>query len=687
MITLPFAVATSAPDLMFGSAAGLTPYIFAGVSGAAAIACALAALTLRRRLRALRTENVRAVRQATAADLSLERIFFVGPEGGLRPATAATEADAREAASDLKAQGRGSVRLIERMFGREAVRKLAPLLESLAREGRAFELSSKDASGAPTLYIGDIVGGFALLRVWPEAETVNGAPDAVGMAARAATGALAHAPIGVLIFDAEARLTSVNNAARQLLRLRPERLEGAPSLRALIDNLRETGRVPERADFAAWRSSVLANPADALSRSGLWVLGNGDALRVTAEPAAGGGFIMYVLDETGAQGLERRYRIAIDARRATLAAIDEGLAVVGPDGRMQLVNPAFVRMWGVPASLCDERSVGEFSFEDLMRIAAADAEPQTRDIWARVDDALRAQAPRRALTFEADKGDGARLQVLTTPLPDGATLIVIRDVTASHLGAAALRERAASLEASDELKSEFLNNIAYQLRTPLNAALGFTDMLLQDMAGELTDKQREYVSCAHAAADELRELVGDALDLGALAVGSADLAERPLDLGEAANAVATALRMRAKRRGVQFQANIMAAPAPFVGDEPRLRHAVFSVATSLMAAAAGADAVTLRFSVEESGAEQAQAVIEVSLARVRPEEGFEALSEEENVSIRLARRIVEAHGADLSLLANAAGASARFEFPLPTAFTRVDLSSDPERGSARDDAA
>lgn len=651
----------------------LTPYIFAGVGGAVAVACALAALTLNRRLTLLRARFARSERQAAAADLSLERLFYVGPEGGLRPATAATEADARAVAA-AAARERAPARLIERMFGRDAVRRLGPLLKALAQEGRAFELRATDASGAPTLFIGDIVGAQALLRVWPEAE------EAAAVGADAATRtALAQAPIGVLIFDPAARLQFVNAAARRLLRLRPERLDDAPSLRALIDGLREIGRVPERADFAEWRAEVLADPPNALAQDGLWILSNGDALRVSAEATEDGGFMLYVSDETSAVGLERRYKIALGARRATLAAIDEGIAVVGSDGLMQLVNPAFARMWGAPATLSEERAAGEASFGELMREATQDAPEPTEDLWRRIDAALSAPAPRRPIAFEADKGDGARLEVSATPLPDGATLIVMRDVTARHRGAAALRARAATLEAADGLKTEFLNNIEFQLRTPLNAVLGFTDMLLAEMAGPLTEQQRDFVASAHAGAEELREIVADALDLGALTAGSAALAQEQMDLGAAALSVVNALRSRAARRGGRLRTSVAGDPAPFVGDEPRIRHAFFSVANAVFATATAADDAHLRYAVEPGRpGDSAIAVIEASLARAQPEESAaDPLGDELGVSFQLARRIVEAHGGALAVFSDDSGVSVRFEFPLDAGFARIDLGEAP----------
>lgn len=670
-------------------ASNVVPYLFAGVAGAAAIALALTTLTLGRRATLLEARARRAERQSAAAALALERLYYVSAEGGLKPATAATEADARALAATAGQAERGPTRLVERMFGRDAVRELGPLLRALAVEGRPFELRGRDGSDAPTLYIGEVVGAQAVLRVWPELEdeqTAAAAPDAPW----AAESALRQAPVGLMIFNPAGRLAFVNEAARRLLRLRPDRLDNAPSLRAVIDGLRETGRVPERTDFAEWRAAVLADPPGAFAKDGLWVLANGDALRVSAEPVEGGGFIIYVSDETSAVGLERRYRIALGARRATLAAIDEGLAVVGADGLLQLVNPAFARMWGAPAALSDERAAGEIGFQELMRSATRGAPSRTVDLWRRIELALSAPAPRRPIAFDADKGDGARLEVATAPLPDGATLIVMRDVTAHYLGAAALRARAANLEEADGLKTEFLNNIAYQLRTPLTPALGFLDVLLRDMAGPLTPEQRDCVEAAHAGVDELREIVADALDLGALSAGSAELAQERLDLGAATHAVTGALRARAARRGARFAAEIAGDPAPFVGDEPRLRHAFFSVAAALLATASEADAFRVRFALEAGRpGEGGLAVVEVALARAQSavDDDEAALDEEDNVSFRLARRIVEIHGGALFAMADAAGASARFEFPLTAAYTQLELGPAAAQRASRNDAA
>ena len=87
----------------------------------------------------------------------------------------------------------------------------------------------------------------------------------------------------------------------------------------------------------------------------------------------------------------------------------------------------------------------------------------------------------------------------------------------------ALRERAEALEAADRLKSEFVGHVSYQLRTPLTTITGFADFLQSGIAGELTDKQSEYIFAIQSASQDLAQTIDDILDIAAIDADAVDL--------------------------------------------------------------------------------------------------------------------------------------------------------------------
>ena len=112
-------------------------------------------------------------------------------------------------------------------------------------------------------------------------------------------------------------------------------------------------------------------------------------------------------------------------------------------------------------------------------------------------------------------------------MPDGATLMAWDDVTQERKTEAALIERAEALEAADAIKSDFVGHVSYQLRTPLTTITGYADFLQSGGAGELNDKQSEYVFAVQSASEDLAKIINDILDISAIEANVLDL-----DLGD-----------------------------------------------------------------------------------------------------------------------------------------------------------
>ncbi|MCD6311293.1 MAG: HAMP domain-containing histidine kinase [Elusimicrobia bacterium] len=93
------------------------------------------------------------------------------------------------------------------------------------------------------------------------------------------------------------------------------------------------------------------------------------------------------------------------------------------------------------------------------------------------------------------------------------------------------------LALADKYKSQFLATMSHELRTPMNAIIGFTDLLKDDIYGELTEKQKEILSKVQRNSNHLLNLINDILDLSKIESGRIDLMPEKFELRELINTV------------------------------------------------------------------------------------------------------------------------------------------------------
>ena len=377
----------------------------------------------------------------------------------------------------------------------------------------------------------------------------------------------------VAIFAADTRLSYFNRAYAELWRLDREWLSAAPPLGEILGQLREHRRLPEFADFRAFREEQLAQfTALGASIETMMHLPDGATLRCVASPHPLGGLVLTYEDVSDRLALERSFKSLTAVQRETLDNLYEGVAVFGGDGRLKLNNPAFAILWSLePGSLSGDTHIADFIERTRPFLASIiDWETHKESLIARL-------MSREATSGRLVRGDDTVLRHASVPLPDGAVLLSYLDVTDGYKVESALRDRAEALQDADRLKSEFIANVSFEVRTPLTSIMGFAEVLSEEYFGKLNRRQKEYSAGILESSRTLMAIVSDILDLATIDAGRMALEIDTVDLHSMLAGVLGLIRERARRKVLNVAFDCPADIGWIVADTKRLRQVVFNL--------------------------------------------------------------------------------------------------------------
>jgi signal transduction histidine kinase len=569
------------------------------------------------RLAMVNTAYVRAVDAADGEDVIARQVELVedGPAGGpLKHAAIARES------------------------GEPQVNALPATVSGQRRMLRVHDVPLADGGTA----------GFAV-----DVEDLEQARGGIRRLAEAQRAMLDRVSAGVAQFGPDHGLVFCNQPFRRLFSIRPEWLADRPEFDRVLERMREANRLPDMRDFPGWkaeRREWFRSTEEAIEEN--WHLSGGTHLRVVAQPMPDGGLVMLFEDRTEQVQLASARDTLLRVRTATTENLFEAVGVFAADGRIQLWNNKFRTVWGFEVEL--------LSRHPRVDVLAREAAPRLANP-ARA--ALIAELVRSATIDRSQRGgrvafaDGRHFEFAAVPLPDGNALLTMLDITDSRRIEQALRDRNEALEAADRIKTGFVANMSYELRTPLTSIKGFAEMMQAGYAGDLGEDAKAYVTAILDSVERLGLLVDDVLDL---TQGDVPPKREPFDMVALAERSGAAMAATAANKSIDFAVEVHPSAGSVSGDGKRvgqaiehvLRHAIghTPVGGRVLLHVDG-DKAAVRIVVSDDGpgmdtAEQAAAFDRF----VRHGPGSGGGERALGLGLPLAKQFVEAHGGTIELV-------------------------------------
>ena len=237
--------------------------------------------------------------------------------------------------------------------------------------------------------------------------------------------------------------------------------------------------------------------------------------------------------------------------------------------------------------------------------------------------------------------------------------------------------KSAQLETASRHKSEFLANMSHELRTPLNAIIGFSEVLSEQMFGEVNDKQAEYLKDILESGRHLLSLINDILDLSKIEAGRMELEPSEFDLPATIENSLILVRERANRHGITLAHSVDERLGIIRADERKVKQVLLNLLSNALKFTPEGGRIDVRAKVQNGAAEISVTDTGIGIASEDQAKVFEEFRqvgaaskkvEGTGLGLAISRKFIELHGGTIGVTSEpGVGSTFAFTLPLPGA--------------------
>lgn len=401
---------------------------------------------------------------------------------------------------------------------------------------------------------------------------------------------------------------------------------------------------------------------------------------------------------------------------ALLGGVPGAFALFGPDGMYLYAN----RSW-MEFCLAEPDGYAGRDFTEVF--------PRWKGDWAgRVLSCLEdGRRFRGAVNFRDTKGAWRHGQLSVSPLEIpgedlSGVLFVCEDRSDAHAREAELKRRLSSLRAQEaesrehgsslvELttqlteahdaavaanrsKSQFFANISHELRSPLNAIIGFSEILQKELFGPIGQAQyREYVHDIRDSAEHLLQIINDILDLSKIEAGKFDLQESDVGIVDLIESCIRLMEHRAEQGEVEISFDLPSRLPMLYADERKVKQILINLLSNsvkftpagggVMVSAHETDAGAIELAVSDTGIGMTKDDLKTAFAVFGQVDGEHAKAADgTGLGLPLSRSLADLHEAALEIESEPGlGTTAVLRFPPSRTVNRRNASDTEPQGA------
>ncbi|WP_094228762.1 PAS domain S-box protein [Methanolobus psychrotolerans] len=379
---------------------------------------------------------------------------------------------------------------------------------------------------------------------------------------------------GVITTDTAGNLRQMNFVAEKMTGWTEDEANGKP-LEEVFDIINEDTRlqveIPVRRVLREGMIVGLANHTLLISRDGKEIPIADSGSPIVNEDGNITGVVLVFRDQSD----ERRAQDAIAESEARFRLLVENAPeaiFVQTDWKFAYLNPEALKLFGAksPEQLIGHPVMDSFHF---------DSHAAVRGRIHRLNEE-RQSVPLVEETCLRLDGSSFVAEVSAVPVIYGGSegaLVFFRDITERKQAQEAILNAKMMSDNANRSKSEFLANTSHELRTPLSSIIGFSDLLLDGMMGEINVKQRKYISTINQNGHLLLNLINNILDISQMEFGEMELNYTTFDLMSIIDDVYSMMSILSNKKRITINMDIAIQHTYIVADSTKLKEIIYNL--------------------------------------------------------------------------------------------------------------